>query len=746
MKKIVSFSVLFLFFIYFSAFSAPIVSISVKGNVRSDKATILNVVKSKVGSEFNLKVVDEDIVNIYRLGFYKTISAIVQNEANGYALTFKVLEKPSIRFIIFEGNDKISDKKLQKALKIKPYNILNKDLIKQTINQIMGMYASKSMYLTRVTYKLKPVKNNRVDVEFDIKESKEIIVRDINIIGNRHIDDGDLLDKIVNHRKKGPYILTFLPWFYTGKLKVNDLDSDAQRIKDQYLSKGYLDANVKEPIVNVEPDTGDTHIDFSLKEGKQYILKSINFKDTAPFKERDLKSVMDLSLNKPFNLIVLRRDIEKITDMYADRGYAFADINPIIKKNGKYASITLVVNKGKKVYINRITITGNTKTHDNVIRRELRLKEGDLYSISKIRRSRLKVNKLDFFENVKISTKRIADNKVDMHVSVKEKPTGMLTIGVGYGSYDKISGQASVAERNLFGTGIFGKLSANISAKSSLFNLRLVNPWLNDRPISVSLDVFHQEFDSYDYKQKSTGFAFTAAKRFWDDDLSIGSKYSLTFDKIELDTDNPGYYLKEQEGKHTESALEPFITYNTLDNNVFPTAGMNTSASFRFAGLGGDRKYIKDKIFGEYFHKLPLDFIGHIKCEAGYAKGISGKDVPVNRRFFLGGIDSLRGFETDKASPMDSEGNYIGGNREIYASAELIFPIISDLKLYGVGFYDIGNSWLDKYDFSDLRKDAGAGIRWISPLGPIRIEVGKNLSQKDGEKSTVIQFSMGALF
>ena len=746
MKKIVSFSVLFIFFIYCSAFSKPIVSINVKGNVRSDKATILSVVKSKVGSEFNLKVADRDIVNIYKLDFYRTVSLLLNERNGGYELIFDVKEKPSVRFITFDGNDEISDKKLQKALKIKPYNILNKNLIQETINQIMGMYASKSMYLTRITYRLKPVKNNRVDVEFDIKESKEVIVRDINIIGNRHIEGDDLLDKIANHRKKGPYILTFLPWFYTGKLKVNDLDSDAQRIKDQYLSKGYLDANVKEPIVNVEPDTGDTHIDFSLKEGKQYLLKYVSFKNIAPFNKKQLESVMELSPNKPFNMIILRKDIEKITDMYADKGYAFADINPIIKKKGKYASVTLVVDKGKKVYINRITITGNTKTHDNVIRRELRLKEGDLYSISKIRRSRLKVNKLDFFENVKISTKRVAGNKVDMHVSVKEKPTGMLTLGVGYGSYNKISAQASVSERNLFGSGIFGKLSANLSAKSSLFDLNLVNPWLNDRPISVGIDVFHQNYDSYDYKQKSTGFVFTAARRFWDDDLSIGSKYSLTFDKITLDTDNPGYYLKEQEGKHTESALEPFITYNTLDNNVFPTRGVNVSASFRFAGLGGDRKYIKNKTFGEYFHRLPLGFIGHIKCESGYARGVGGKGVPVNKRFFLGGIDSLRGFETDKASPRDKEGNYIGGNRELYASTEIIFPIISELRLYGVGFYDIGNSWLNSYKLSNLRKDAGAGIRWISPLGPIRIEIGKNLDPKDGEKSTVVQFSMGALF
>ncbi len=746
MKKTVSFIFLFTLILSFKAFSTPIISIGVQGTIRSDKTTVLNVVKSKVGSQFNLKTVDNDIKNIYGLGFYKTVSAIIQNEAGGYKLIYDVVEKPSVRFITFKGNEEISDKKLQKALQIKPYNILNKNLIEQTINRMMGMYASKNMYLTRITYKIKPVANNRVDIEFDIKESKETVIRDVNIIGNKHIDTSDLLSDLSNHRKKGPYILTFLPWFYTGKLRINDLGSDAQKIRDQYLSRGYLDVNVKGPIVNVEPDTGATHIDFSVKEGKKYLLESVKFEHTAPFNAKQLRKIMELKINKPFNIVLLRKDIEKITDMYADKGYAFADINPDIKKKNNKAYLTIIINKGPKVYINRITIVGNTKTHDNVIRRELKLKEGDLYSISKIRRSRQKIMNLNFFKNVKISTKRVGKNKVDMKVAVEEKPTGMLTLGVGYGSYDKISAQASVSERNLFGTGIFGRLSANLSAKSSLFDLNLVNPWIYNRPISVGIDIFHQKYEGYDYTQKSTGFTLTAAKRFWDGDLSVGSKYSLSYNKITLDTDTPGYYLKQEEGSHIESAVIPFIEYNTLDNNIFPTKGVNASDTLRIAGLGGDRKYVKNVLFGEYFHKIPLGFIGHIKGEIGYANGFGGKDVPISSRFFLGGIDNLRGFETGKASPEDAEGNYIGGKRDMYVSAELIFPILSSLRLYGVGFYDIGNSWLNSYKFSDLRKDAGFGIRWISPLGPIRVEIGKNLSPRKGEKSTVFQFSMGALF
>ncbi|WP_025270500.1 outer membrane protein assembly factor BamA [Hippea sp. KM1] len=748
MKKISIFFVLTIAILYSTfALSTPVISIRIEGNLRTDKETIKSAINTKTGDEFSIKKIDDDILNIYSLGFYRTVSASATEGAGGIILTFRVKEKPSVRYIMFKGNDEISDKKLQKALKIKPYNILNKKLIEETISNIMGMYASKGMYLTKINYTLKKVPGNRVDVIFHIRESKETVIRDINIIGNKHIDTDDLEDGLKNHIKKGPYILTFLPWFYTGKLRIDSLESDRQKIIDKYLARGYLDVDVSEPLVSIEPDTGNIHIDISIKEGEQYKLNSIGFKNIEPFKPKQLLEVIDLEKNKPIDIVKLRKAIEKITDMYGDLGYAFADVYPDIKKDKKThrADITIVVNKGQKVYISRIEITGNIRTHDNVIRRELLLKEGSLYSTTKIKKSKRNLNNLNYFENVKIKTKRVAPNKVKMIVEVKEKRTGLLTIGAGYGSYSKFGVMGSVSETNLFGTGIHGKLSANISAKSSLFDLSLTNPWWHNRPISIGVDIFHQEFDNYDYKRKSTGIVPAISRRYWDQTLTIGLKYSLTRDKITLDTDNPGYYLKQEEGKHIDSSLIPFITYNTLDNYIFPTKGANINLTLRFAGLGGDRKYYKAVMFGEYFHPLFWDLIGHIKAEEGFIRSYAGKDTPVDKRFFLGGIDNMRGFEDGKLSPKDSDGNYIGGEKEFYASAEVIFPILESLHLYGVVFGDVGNCWTGK-DFGNLKKDAGFEVRWISPLGPVRISIGKNLSPKDGEKSTVFLFSAGALF
>ncbi|WP_035586709.1 outer membrane protein assembly factor BamA [Hippea jasoniae] len=747
MKKI-SFFIIFFIFLATTVSATPIVSIKIEGTLRTDKATIKSVIKTKIGSEFSPKQIDKDILNIYRLGFYQTVEADAEETKGGYILTYKVKEKPSIRYILFEGNSEISDKKLQKALKIKPYNILNKKLIEETIANIMGMYASKGMYLTNISYTLKKQPNNRVDIIFHIKESKETVIRDINIIGNKHISTDDLEDGLKNHVKKGPYILTFLPWFYTGKLRIDALESDRQKIIDKYLAKGYLDVDVSEPLVTVEPDTGNIHIDISIKEGKQYTLKSIKLKNIKPLSKKKVLATLDLEKNKPLNMVKLRKAIQKLTDDYGDFGYAFADINPIIKKDKKHHTVdlTLSVDKGKKVYISRIVIKGNVRTHDNVIRRELLLREGSLYSTSKIQRSKNNLINLQYFKNVKIQTKRVGKNKVKMIVSVEEKRTGMLTIGAGYGTYTKFSAMGSVSETNLFGTGIRGKLSASISSRETLYNLNLENPWWHNRPIAIGINIYHDEFTAYDYKQKKTGFAPYIAKRFYDQTLTLGIRYSFTHSKITLDTDNPGYFLEQEKGIHTDSSLIPFVNYSTLDNTVFPTSGINANYTFRFAGLGGDRRYIKSVLFAEYFHPLPLDLIGHVKGEIGAAKGLSGKDVPITQRFYLGGIDDLRGFETARVSPKDAEGNLIGGKTEAFGSAEVIFPIFSSLHFYGVLFADAGNTWLSHLKFSDLKKDAGVEIRWISPIGPVRISWGKNLSPKDGEKSSVFLFSFGTLF
>jgi outer membrane protein insertion porin family len=748
MKTIASF--LFIFFLLVNfAYAQNIIEINVEGNVRIDKPTILSVVKEKTNTPLDIKAVNEDIKNIYNLGFFETVAANVTNTSNGVILTFNVKEKPAIRFVKFEGNKKFKDEELYKVCKVKEYQILSKKNLQESIAAIVGFYASKGIYLTNVSYKLEPVEGNRVDIVFDIREGKKTFVHKINIIGNKHIKTSEILDVMKNHEKYGPYILTFLPWFYTGKLNPQDLDSDIQSIRDLYLSKGYADVKVNGPTVNIEPDTGYIDMDISIDEGAQYKLKSLKYEHIEPYTLKDLEKIVKLKVGKTFNGVQLRKDIEDLTTAYADKGYAFCDINPIVTldRQNHTVDITFDINKGNKVYIHRIEITGNDKTWDNVIRREIRLDQGSLYSESKIKQSREKIYNTDYFDDVKISTERIpGKDEVNMKVNVKEKMTGMLSLGVGYSSYYKVGVMGSITQRNLFGSGIYGKFYANLSANSHLFDVSFVNPWVNNKPISVGLDLYNMQYYGWDYDQKTYGFKFTVAKRFYDDQLSVGASYSLSQNKIDITAGTPSYYLQQEAGTTTESTITPFIKWSSVNSTIFPTRGTIASSSLGLTGFGGNARYIKWDNTAEYFHPIFWGMIGHLKGSIGFANGIAGKGVPLADRYFLGGIDSLRGFDYGTVSPTDQFGNYIGGTRDAYAQAETIFPLVEALKLYGDAFFDIGNSWLYSYDFGDLKKDVGVGIKWISPLGPIRVEVGKNLAPKNGEKSYVFQFSMGALF
>ncbi|MGC8705880.1 MAG: outer membrane protein assembly factor BamA, partial [Desulfurella sp.] len=424
------FSSLFIFFVLINfAYAQNIVEINVEGNVRIDKPTILSVVKEKTNTPLNLEAVNEDIKNIYNLGFFETVSAKIKNVAGGVILTFDVKEKSAIRFVKFEGNKMFKDEELYKVCKVKEYQILSKKNLQESVAAIVGFYASKGIYLTNVSYKLEPVPGNRVDVVFQIREGKKTFIHKINIIGNHHIKTSEIFDVMKNHEKYGPYILTFLPWFYTGKLYPQDIDADIQAIRDLYLSKGYADVKVNGPTINIEPDTGYIDIDISIDEGSKYTLKNLKFEHIEPFTLKELENIVKLKVNKTFNGVQLRKDIENLTTAYADKGYAFCDINPIVTldRQNHTVDVTFDINKGNKVYIHRIEITGNDKTWDNVIRREIRLDQGSLYSESKIKESRQKIYNTDYFDDVKISTEKIpGKDEVNMKVNVKEKMTGML--------------------------------------------------------------------------------------------------------------------------------------------------------------------------------------------------------------------------------------------------------------------------------------------------------------------------------
>ncbi len=745
---------LFFVFVFFlfsvSVFAQDVVKVDIKGLVRTDKLSVMDVIKTKVGGKYSIEKVDNDIRCIYSLGFYNEVKADVEDVKGGKSVAFILKEKPSIRFITFVGNKRFKDKELLKNCETKAYRILTPDLVTESIEKMKALYTRKGRYLTEIFCSVKSVLENRVDIKYTIHESKKVVVRNINIIGNEHIKNSVIEKAMVTHKKHGPYILTFLPWFYTGRFNEDAVLMDKETVRDVYLKKGYAEVSVKDPIITVDVSRSSINMDISLEEGQKYTLKNIEFKGEEPYSIKFLKKQMKSKEGKLFNGVAFRQDIMKITDLYGQKGYAFCDVKPIVHldKEDKTIDVALVIDKRHKIYVDRIEIVGNEKTRDNVIRRVLKLKERDLYNSKYLRDSRRGLYKTDYFKEVTITTKRVDEkDKLNARVAVKEKHTGSFNAGVGYGTFDKFSVMGSVMERNLLGTGLYTSFSGNIGSRTTLFDLTVTQPWLSNKPISLSGTLYNSKYDYTSYDEHAYGGRVTLAHRFFDNTLKIGSTYGLSFEKIDITELNPSKYLKDQEGRHIESYVIPFIERDTLDSSVFPTSGALSDVSVRVAGLGGTERYAKTIVSHSIYYKLlASSLIAHVRGEAGYATGISGKHVPIQNRFFLGGIDSVRGFSEGKISPKDDEGNCIGGEKEIVFNFELIFPILTELNFYGVAFYDMGNCWRMTESLSDLRKGAGLGLRWISPLGPMRIEWGKNLSPEGDEKGSVWHFTMGMVF
>ncbi len=739
--------VISLFILLFAnaGFSAIIRNIAITGNQRIDSETIMGRISSKVGSKLELATVDKDIKNIFKLGYFKRIIVSEKVEKNGVNLTYKIFEKPSIRNILFNGNDHIKDKKLLTVIDVKPYQIVNREKIKNSVNQIIALYASKQRFLTQVESKLEPVKNNRADLIFNIIEGRKTYIKAIKIFGNKHINSSSIINVMKNHPKYGAYILTWLPWFYTGHFYPNALASDRSSITDLYLSKGYAKVKVKPIKIEVDPIDGKIVLQIIIDEGEQYKIGKVGFSDLTTLDKTVLKSLTNRK-GKLFNGVALRNDVSKLVDLYGQKGYAYADINPEISFNDakRLVNIYFVINKGSKVKIDRVTIEGNSKTEDKVIRREMKIVEGNLYNPKKIRESRRNIINTNFFANVKIrQVPGIKRNEMKLVVKTKEKSTGAASIGAGYSTYDKALLRASLSEANFMGTGIHASVSGSMSSKTKQFDIDLVQPWWHNMPISVELHLFNLKSTLIDYNNKRYGASITAIRRYGDY-YKLGASYAFNVDKINITTNNPSATLLDNAGKFVKSAITPFVGHDSRNFYLYPTKGNKEDLSVEFAGIGGNIKFIKPALDARFYQKLSGTFVLMEKIKGTMISSI-GKKAPLSEMLYMGGIDDFRGATFSQISPRDKNGNLIGGTKKTVWSIELHFPIISALKLYGKLFYDVGDVWGNGAKLS-LKQAVGPGITWFSPIGPIDIAIGKDISPKKNQPSSAFNFSLGTTF
>lgn len=721
-------------------------SIAVSGNRRVDAAAVMKKITSRAGEPFSPDDVREDIRAIYSTGFFDDVYADLSDTSSGKTLTFVVREMPFIKKISVEGNSEIKEDRFKDLINIKENTVLDRSILYDAAAKIKALYAEEGFYLANVEPQ---VKSDGVEAEvlFKIEEGPEVKVRRITVIGANHYGEEEIKD-LMNTDEKGFFS------FITGSGKFSEFVfmNDLAIIMGHYYDNGFINADILDRRLLLSDDKLWLYITIALTEGEQYRFGGIDLSGDMLDGKKELLEKIKIKKGSVFDRSKLGKDVDVISDFYGDKGYAYADIRPLTKPDngGKTVDVTFDIKKNDLVFVERIDITGNVTTRDKVIRREMEVDEGSLFSSSGLKRSRNNLRRLGFFEDVRIAQSQgQGPDKMKLDVEVKERPTGSISIGMGYSSVDKLVGTASISEANFLGTGIRLDLSGTVSATSSKYVIGFTEPWLMDKPISAGFDIYNTEKQYPDFDIRKDGF-----------DLRFGfplyGRYTRGFLTYKLENievfniaDTAASYIREQEGKSRESSLRASVRQDTRNDAFFPTEGSVLSFSTDFAGgpLGGTVYYVKYEGDAVQYFPLPFDTAFSIHGSAGYVHSYGGREVPIYQKYFLGGINSIRGFETRSISPVDdATGDLIGGKGMFVLNAEFLFPLFTKQNVKGVLFFDAGNSYASRLDFTDLRTGAGAGIRWFSPIGPLRLELGFNLDRRVGEAGDQWDFTIGTMF
>ncbi len=741
-------TVLFILITFTSLFvyaqELPIVnSVEIKGLKRIEETAVKSKISQKVGEPISQEKVNEDIKTIFKMGYFEDAKAEIEPFEGGIKLIYVLKEKPTIVRIDFQGNKKLDDAKLKEKLTITTGSIADAVLIQDNANKVKAFYEEEGYWLASIVPIIRKIKPEEVGLTYQIDEGPKVKIKQIVIEGNKALSSKQII-KVMSTKKWG--IFSFIT--SSGYYKKDQMELDIEKIRDLYFNNGYIKVTVEEPKINLTPDKKGMIITILISEGAQFNVSSVKFSGNKVFSDDVIRGKITLIPNKPFSKKQLRSDIFSIAELYSENGYAIANVTPDLTpdENNKLVEVFLKIDEGDKYSIGKIEISGNTKTRDKVIRREVRLDEGDTFNSKLLKRSYERINNLNFFETVEIVPKPQPEEKlVDLDVKVKERPTGFLSIGGGYSSVDKLIGMVDLTQGNLFGRGQLIKLRAEIGGRTTFYEINFKDPWFLDKPIAFSTSIYKITREYIEYDKEATGFGFSFGKEFSE---YVRGDLSYNFEEATITniSEDASVIVKDQEGTNTTSSITPFLVRDSRDNYLDPSRGSRNSIYLTCAGIGGTNKFVKGEVDSAWY--LPLGKTAFmLRGRFGYATGILGEELPLYERFYIGGIYTIRGLDWGEAGPKDPvTGEPIGGTTELIFNTEYIFPIISDLRLKGVVFFDAGNSYEKFEDFGKLRYTTGAGVRWISPMGPIRIEWGYNLDRQPDEKSSRIEFTFGTFF
>jgi outer membrane protein insertion porin family len=717
-----------------------IAKIEFKGNRKIESSAVNQVVKSAKGNLFSETDLSSDIKAIYKMGFFDDVATDVTGTSEGKIITFILKEKALITEIKIKGNKAIEKSEIESALTFKIREVFNPGKVVASIEKIKSLYDNKGYNNAEIKYVIDKEGDKDTRITIDITENERLYIKTISFEGNRAFTNKEL-KKTIDATEWG--IFHFVT--DSGLLKKEQLRQDVNKVSAFYLNHGFINAQVGEPEITYGKK--GIYVKISIVEGKQFKVGKVDITgDTLTVPRPELLDKLKINKTEHYDREAIMKDIEYLTQACNDDGYAYADITPRTVPNEKDQTVDVLyqIKKGNQVYFNRITITGNTKTRDKVIRRQLAIGEGDLYNSSKLKKSYMELNRLRYFEEINFQTEKGPDETLtDVNINVKEKPTGMFSIGAGYSAYDHAMVTAQISQQNLFGRGQTLSLRAQIGSVSSMYELSFIEPWLFDIPLWSKSDIWNytREYDSYNLSSK--GIGTTLGYPLWEYVTGyIG--YRLTTNDVKDIKDTASRYIKEQIGITTSSTVSFTLMRDTTDDIMFPSKGSKNSATIDYTGgiLQGNTSFTRYGAKSSWFFPLPLETVFGAYGRVGYVTGNEGKDVPIYERYYLGGIGSLRGLRDVGPKDPDTK-DPIGGYTMLCFNAEFIFPLIKNAGMKGVLFYDTGNAWESGYHINDMRKTAGVGIRWYSPIGPLRLEWGYALDRKEDEPASRWEFTMG---
>jgi outer membrane protein insertion porin family len=725
----------------------PIVirEVAVEGNRRVQEAVILGRIRSAVGTPFNPSQASEDLRAIFTLGFFDDVQMKVEDFEGGVKVTFVVVERPFVRDVEFVGNSKLNTTDLQEKIDLKLGSVYNPVEVQRAREKLKDAYEDEGYFEVQISPDIEKFQDGDVKVVFNINEGRRITIEQIVIHGNKGLKDKQIKD-VMAVRERQYFILR-------GTLQRQKLEEDMERIQGLYQDHGYVQMRIEKYDVAVDREKARVTITIDVVEGAQYRVGVIKLTGVTLLPEEEVRRQLGFKSGDVFSRTALRDGVRNVTDLYSTIGRASADILPRTDQQASTTiEITIEVTEGPEVYVERINITGNTRSEDRILRREIPFVEGDMFTLQKLQRARQRLINLGYFDMVNVTTQPGTEKtRIIVNVEVTERPTGIFSIGGGFSSVDSFVGTLDISQNNFLGRGWQLSLRIRAGANTQQGIISFTEPWLFDRPLSAGFDLFNikRQYTEYDYD--SLGGTVRMSHPFaeyWRWQVA----YRLTSDEISDVRDSSDPLLQDEVGTRITSAITLGVNRDSRDNIQAPTKGGFTVFTLDFAGLGGDSRFVKGIASTTYFKPIWLGHILSGRAEVGYGfawaeDGLTGNaELPVFERFYLGGPNSVRSFKARKLSPVDDAGVRIGGTSEVLGNVEYIVPLPFNFR--AAAFFDIGNAFgfKTKFDLTDLREAAGAGIRWQSPFGPIRVDYGINLDRRKGEDFGAIQFSVGSPF